>query len=74
MAGVKGMKTGVPREGKRKKGGGRKTKFWEAGTETKRMSITIPVNISNELIRFGELEGLTEAEYIYKIIFNHLGK
>lgn len=74
MAGVKGMKTGIPREGKREKGGGRKTKFWEAGTKTKRMSITIPISISEELIRRGKLEGLTEAEYIYKIIFNHLGK
>jgi len=74
MAGVKGMKTGITKEGKREKGGGRKTKFWEAGTETKRMSITIPVGISEELIRLGELEGLTETEYIYKIIFNHLGK
>lgn len=74
MAGVKGMNTGIPKEGQRQKGGGRKTKFWEAGTETKRMSITIPLDISEKLTRLGSSEGLTETEYIYKIIFEHLGK
>ena len=39
MAGVKGMKTGVPREGSRAKGAGRKPKFWDAGTETKKLLV-----------------------------------
>lgn len=72
MAGVKGMKTGVPKEGVRAKGGGRKPKFWEPGTETKKVLLTLPKDKLEDLEKLGAKEGLTGTEYIYKIIFENL--
>ena len=74
MAGVKGMKTGVPREGSRAKGAGRKPKFWDAGTETKKLLLTLPESTLEQLEKLGEKEGLKTNEYIYKIIFENLEK
>ena len=74
MAGIKGMKTGIPKEGVRAKGAGRKPKFWDAGTETKKLLLTLPESTLEQLENLGKKEGLKANEYIYKIIFENLEK